>query len=487
MQHYTVAMLSPVWPVLAAIFDLLLKIVMICIVLLRKRGAASTLAWIMVILVLPLFGSLLYLMIGEVKLGRRSVQRHLEIVKRVQSLAPFAMAAREALHPHIVPKFAHLAVLAESVGDNDALAGNSMTLIGDANIFIQSLVEDIDAAQSHCHLLFYIYLDDHSGTRVAEALMRAAKRGVACRVLVDAVGSKLFARSKLRQDMEAAGVRVVEALPVHPLRMLLARMDLRNHRKIAVIDGIIGYTGSQNIADAEFAIKRRFAPWVDASVRIEGPVTWDLQMLFAQDWYMDTDELLEQVLHIQPLPVADGVIAQVMGTGPNSFNQALRQLSQAAFHTAREELILTTPYFVPDEATLIALCVAARRGVDTILVLPARNDSRLVGAASRSHYATLLENGVKIYEYQRGLLHAKTITVDRDWGLVSTANLDRRSFELNFEVSVVVYDDDFASQLRFLQKGYIGDSRLVDASSWMHRPWPALLWYSAAGTVSPLL
>lgn len=480
-------MLTGLWPIILVALELLFRLTFICFVLLRKRNMSSTLAWIVVILAVPLFGAALYLMIGEIRLGRRNIRRHQEIVKRIQSSVPFTAAAAAAMHPQLPLRFGHLAVLAEAVGDNDALGGNSLRLIGDANLFIQSLVEDIVGAQLHCHLLFYIYLVDHSGTRIAEALMRAANRGVTCRLLVDAVGSKLFLRSELRRQLATAGVHVVEALAAHPLRMMLSRIDLRNHRKIAVIDGVIGYTGSQNIADADFAIKRRYAPWVDAMVRIEGPVTWDLQVLFVEDWFLDTNESLEELLHIQPLAHPDGVIAQVMGTGPNSFNEALRQLTQAAFHAAREELIVTTPYFVPDEATLAALGTAARRGVETMLVVPARNDSPLVAAASRSHYPHLLECGVKIYEFQHGLLHAKTVTVDRDLALVSTANLDRRSFELNFEVSLVVYDDDFASQLRFLQMGYIGQSQMVERARWSRRPWPARLWCNAAGTMSPLL
>jgi cardiolipin synthase len=282
-------------------------------------------------------------------------------------------------------------------------------------------------------------------------------------------------------------VIVIEAIKVHPFRMLFARIDLRNHRKIVVIDGVIGYTGSQNIADAEFAIKPRFAPWVDAMVRIVGPVVWDLQMLFVEDWYLDTDQSLEQLLNIQPLAHDDGVVAQIIGTGPNSHNEAMRQLLQAAFHSAREELILTTPYFVPDDATLGALCTAARRGVRTVLVVPARNDSPLVAAASRSHYQELLESGVELYEYQRGLLHAKTMTIDHSLAMIGSANLDRRSFELNFEVSLAVYDSNFAGQLRFLQTSYISDSQPVELSRWRRLTLPVRLWHSAAGTLSPLL
>lgn len=475
------------WAIVVLVGELTFKLAFVGFLLLRRRPSSATLAWIVIMLAVPLLGVLLYLCVGEIRLGRQRLKRHRDIVKRIESSIPFSSAASEPVRARVRPEFAHLAVLAEAAGGTNVVGGNTMRLIGDTNLFIQSLVEDIDNAQHHCHLVFYIFLADYSGQRVAEGLMRAARRGVECRLLLDGVGSNAFLKSELRRQMESAGVNVIEALPVNAFRMLFSRIDLRNHRKIVVIDGVIGYTGSQNVADAEFAPKKRYAPWVDAMIRVEGPLIWDLQVLFIEDWYLDTNESLAHLLHIQPLPHFDHIVAQSIGTGPSSFTEALRQLTQAMFHSAREELILTTPYFVPDDATITALCATARRGVDTMLVVPKRNDSWLVHAASRSHYDDLLASGVRIFEYTKGLLHAKTVTVDRDLALITTANLDRRSFELNFEASVMVYDDDFASQLRFLQRGYISDSVQIDPAAWSRRSWPKRLVCAAAGTLSPLL
>jgi cardiolipin synthase len=475
------------WTIAAVVFDLLLRLIMVCIVLLRRRPYSQTMAWILVIVGLPFVGTLLYLMLGEIKLGSRRIRRHREMMERIQASPPFVAADHSALKPTLPEEFRQIAVLGEAVSEVDALGGNTITLLGHADLWIDSLLADIDQALFHCHLLFYIYLPDDTGQRVGDALMRAAQRGVACRLLVDAVGCKSFMRSDLRRRMQAAGVQIVAALPVNPLRMLLYRIDLRNHRKIVVIDGAIGYTGSHNIADPSFAPKAKFAPWVDCMVRIVGPVVWDLQMLFVEDWYLDTNESLEEVLNIQPLAQPDGVPAQVIGTGPNSFNEGLRQLMQYAIHTSRSELVVTTPYFVPDNAMLTALSASARRGVDVTLVLPARNDSPLIAATSRSHYQFLLDSGVAIHEYHKGLLHAKTMTFDRALSVVSTANLDRRSFELNFEVSLVVYDEDFTGQLRFLQKTYLNDSRAVDGEQWRRRSMTMRLVDSAASLMSPLL
>jgi cardiolipin synthase len=361
-----------------------------------------------------------------------------------------------------------------------------MELLADTEGFISALARDLDAAADHAHLLYYIFLADESGRAVARALRRAAERGVCCRLLVDAVGSKAFLRSALRRELETGGVEVVAALPTR-LRLGGTRIDLRNHRKLAILDGRVAYTGSHNVAAASFAPKPRFAPWVDATVRIEGPAVRDVQELFVEDWYLDTGETLEECLAIAPPEHVPGMPVQVIGTGPDSRHEAVVRLIQAAFHLAREELILTTPYFVPDEGTLDALLTAAERGVRTRLVVPKRNDSRLVGAASRSLYELLLASGVEIHEYTQGLLHAKTITVDRDLALVSTANLDRRSFELNYEASLVVYDSDFASRLRFLQTSYLADSTPVDSAAWARRSWPRKIAQNAAGMFAPIL
>ncbi|MHC5025085.1 MAG: cardiolipin synthase [Planctomycetota bacterium] len=479
---------SGFWTLLVLSGELLLRLSLVAVMLIRGRGKPSSrLTWIVVIMAVPLIGMVLYLMVGEVRLGTRRAARHRALVERLDRISPAPETWRPVPPPVIPANYRQIAFLARAVGGLDPLGGNDLRLLSDTSEFIASLVEDIDAATDHCHLLYYIYLDDGNGRTVADALTRAAARGVACRLLVDSVGSSDFTESNLRSDLEAAGVQVVEALPANPLRMLFHRIDLRNHRKIAVIDGCVGYTGSHNIADESFALKPKYAPWVDTSVRAMGPITHDLQMLFVQDWYLDTDESLESVLTIRPPAADDDMVAQIMGTGPDYFGEALRQLCLAAFHGAHEELILTTPYFVPDEATAMALRTAARRGVAVSLVVPARNDSRLVGAASRSHYESLLGAGVRILEFESGLLHAKTISVDRDFALVTTANLDRRSFELNYEVSLVVYDTDFASRLRFLQQSYIAAARPIEPGPWSRRHWPARLWQNAAGTLSPLL
>lgn len=469
----------------AALF--VVNAVFVVFVLLRPRvRQPSSLAWILVIVVLPVAGIVLYLAVGEVRTGSRRKRRHRTIQKNIRTVVQKAWSATagSAVVPWGTESIARLARLGD---ETQPRQGNRLTLLATADRFVQSLVADIDAAERHVHLLFYIYLDDEVGQAVAAALIRARKREVSCRLLLDNVGSSDFLRSRLGRELRDAGVQVVAALPTRITQIVSIRFDMRNHRKIGVVDGRVGYTGSHNVASEHFHPKPRFGPWVDATLRIEGPAVRDLQALFIEDWYMDTTENLDHMIAYTPEEQADGHIVQIVGTGVNSQNEALVRVIQSAVHMAREELIITTPYFVPDEGTLAAFTTAAIRGVRTIIVVPARNDSPLVALASRSFYATLLDAGAEVHEFTKGLLHAKTITVDRDFALVSTANLDRRSFEINFEISTLVYDSDFASQLRLLQMRYLEDCVQVDAARWAVRRWPRRLAENVAGLVSALL
>jgi len=287
-------------------------------------------------------------------------------------------------------------------------------------------------------------------------------------------------------------VKLARALPIgNPLlRAMKGRIDLRNHRKIVVIDNHITYCGSQNCADAAFRIKAKFAPWVDAMIRFEGPVARQAQHLFAADWMAEVDEDLSDLLR-QPLIAAAGpgrgFAAQVIGTGPTVRNSAMPEMFESLMYAARTELCLTTPYYVPDEGMQGALCASARRGVATTVVFPARNDSWIVAAASHSYYADLLAAGVRIYEYTGGLLHAKTMTVDGTVTLIGSANLDRRSFDLNYENNILLQDEAMTGEVVRLQDGYIAASVPVEqaaVAAWSRR---RRLWNNAIAMFGPVL
>jgi cardiolipin synthase len=351
------------------------------------------------------------------------------------------------------------------------------------------MVADIDASQDHVHLTFYIWLPDNNGLKVVEALKRAVARKVICRVMADGLGSRIMIESPHWREMQAAGVQVATALPIGNLllRPLRGRIDLRNHRKILVIDNRITYCGSQNCADPEFRIKAKFAPWVDAMMRFEGPIARQNQYLFASDWMAQMGGDLTSLLR-EPLPPGDpGLTAQVIGTGPTVYNSAMPEVFETLLYTARRELVITTPYYVPDEAMQSALCASARRGVMTTIIFPARNDSWIVGAASRSYYSDLLAAGVRIYEYEGGLLHTKSVTLDGEVTLIGSANMDRRSFDLNYENNILFYDLTLTAEMRRRQETYLACSHPVTVETVGQWAMTRRLWNNSIAMLGPIL
>ncbi|BDG73140.1 cardiolipin synthase [Roseomonas fluvialis] len=451
-------------------------------VLLRPhRNPASRISWVVVVLAVPVAGILGYLLLGETSIGRRRAER----MRQVRAELPAPPTAPADLPERHAPLFR----VGESISGYPACSGNAAALLPDSNSAIDALVADIDAATDHVHLVFYIWLPDGNGTKVAHALMRAARRGVACRAMVDDLGSKLLIRHALWRDMAGAGVRLGRALPIgNPLlRPMAGRIDLRNHRKLVVVDGVITWCGSQNCADPEFRVKPRYAPWVDVLLRFEGPVARQNQHLFASDWMAWTDEDLTPLL-TAPMPApGPGFPAQVVASGPTSRHSAMPEMFQSLIYAARRELVVTTPYYVPDDPLQAALCAAANRGVATTIVFPARNDNWAVAAASRSCYAELLAAGVVIHEFEGGLLHAKTLTLDGEVALVGSANMDRRSFDLNYENTILLADAATTALLRDRQAAFIARSRRVTADEVAAWPWQRRLWNNAVAVMGPVL
>lgn len=463
-------------PFAAAMFaalHVLIQLALCVRVLLRAhREPASRIAWIVVIVAMPVLGIIGYLLLGEVNIGRWRVARMREVIARMPDVNDVLGADAENVQAEFPERYAHLFRVGFSINGFEPIGGNQAQLMQDSNSTIDALVADIDAAQDHVHLLFYIWLPDTNGCRVVEALQRAAARGVTCRAMADALGSRVMIGSEHWQAMRAAGVRLAAALPVgNPLlRPLKGRIDLRNHRKIVVIDDQITYCGSQNCADPEFLVKAKYAPWVDAMIRFQGPIARQNQYLFAADWMAHVDENIDDLLR-RPLPPAEpGVTAQVIGTGPTVRYSAVPEMFESLMYTARRELVISTPYYVPDEPMQAALCASARRGVATTIIFPARNDSWIVAAASRSYYGELLAAGVRIFEYEGGLLHTKSLTLDGEITLIGSANLDRRSFELNYENNILFYGPVLTADMRQRQDSYIAKSRPVTTE--MVGSWP---------------
>ncbi len=454
------------------------------------RQPASRIAWIMVIIVLPIGGVLAYILLGEVNIGHRYTGRLQRIIKEMPEF-PKAVAEDELnLHTDIPEQFAPIFATGRSISSFEPIGGNSAYLPMDSNAVIDAMVADIDAAEQQVHLCFYIWLPDTNGCKVVDALIRASSRGVKCRAIADSLGSRIMIHSKHWQSMKDAGVDLAIALPTEGFLLfqpLRGRVDLRCHRKNVVIDGHITYCGSQNCADPEFRIKSKYAPWVDAMMRFDGPIAIQNQYLFVSDWMAYTDENLHSLLQ-QPIEAKQpGFSALVIATGPLGRPSAMPEIFESLIYTARRKIVITTPYYVPDESIQSALCAAAYRGVEVVIIFPARNDSWVVEAASQSYYSGLLEAGVTIYEYVGGLLHTKSITLDDEVTLIGSANMDRRSFELNFENNILFYDPDMTAEMRLRQQQYIKSSRLIDPDEVASWSFGRRLWNNTIAMLGPLL
>lgn len=436
-------------------------------VLLRPRLEPTVrLSWILVIELVPIVGIIAYVLFGEIRMRRTEVQRMADVRDRLTNAwtpSPFAV---------IRPQGETLPVVAacEATGGFEAVRGNRIKLLPEGDDAIDDLVTAMDGAVEHIHLLFYIWLDDVSGRKVAEAAIRAAERGVAVRAIVDAFGSHAFLRSETWKRVTASGVEGVEALPIgNPLIAgLFQRMDLRNHRKIVVIDNQIGFTGSRNCSDKAFAVKPRYAPWIDIFLKIEGPVVRQMQAVFLQDWISYTGEDLGAMLEMVVAAEEPGGIAQIVATGPDLRQGSLSDCMSTLIHEARERITITTPYYVPDVALDAAIRSAALRGVKVTMILPARNDSLIVGATSEGFYYGLLRAGVNLQLFQGGLLHAKSICADGKIAMVGSANMDRRSFEINYEMNLLAIDRKLVHDLEVRQQTYLARSRPITREEVLH-------------------
>lgn len=427
----------------------------------RSRPAAAR-SWLLLVGFVPLLGLPIYLVLGQPWVSAQRRERQAAASRMiVQKQAPLSQLRWNARpDPAIVGD--DVARLAERLGGFMPMTGNDVALLDDYGASLGALLADIGAAQREAHLLYYLMLDDEVGRAFADALCRAARRGVRCRLLLDAVGAKPGLRAFAR-FLRAAGVEVQPMLAGGLAWRRSSRMDLRNHRKIAVIDGRIGYTGSQNLACAEFV---RGHPNREVVARVRGPVVAQLAALFASDWYIETGEVLD----IDATPADGGATpAQVLPSGPAYPFENARDTVIAMIQRARHQVVLATPYFVPDDATLDALRIAALSGVQVQLILSKTNNQRLTAWAQASYYEELLQAGVRIALCWPHFLHAKHMSVDEEIALVGSINLDIRSFALNAEAGLLCYDPALVRRLRRIEAACLAQSDPVDLAAWRRR------------------
>ncbi len=501
MDNEGVSWFSSIYPTIVLLADFTVRIGLSFRVIMRRRPYGITFAWLIIILLIPFVGAIVYLLVGENRISDKRIARARQSQDYYQywlnSLRGRAPVKWEDKADSCLP----LHNQAEKLIGIPALGGNHLELIETPDDILDAIGDDIRGARSTCHLQFYIWQEGGKVTEIENALLDAAGRGVTCRILLDSIGSSDYLKGDRINELKAAGIRFQEALPAGIIKAIFARIDIRNHRKVVVIDGEIAYTGSQNMVDPRyFKQESGVGQWIDVMVRITGPVVESLAGTFISDWYLDSDEKLMESLGIEAA-VADvrrrtdvhivektgDTAVQLVPSGPGLVPEAIHSLLLTTIYSARSELVLTTPYFVPDEPLLTALKSAAQRGVHVTLIVPEKNDSRMVHYASRAHYLELIKSGVRILLFRGGLLHSKTITVDREFSLFGSVNLDMRSFWLNFEATLIIYDRDLADKIRTIQARYEDESRDVMLEQVERRPMFNRFKENIALLIGPLL
>lgn len=483
------------WSLIFFVASWAISLGMIPVVVMRKEHPTTCLAWLMIVFFVPWLGLVLYLLLGEDRLIRkrlrwRAASGHQfgDVLEHDDSQVKERIEACTAQLPPAIVEGSSTSTLARlgcAAGGLPLVEGNSLELMIETSDVIDRLVADIDAATEHVHLLFYIYEVDEVGRRVADALLRARQRDVEVRVLVDDVGSWSFSGA-MAAELRAAGVEVAACLPVGLMRRRLARIDLRNHRKIAVIDGQIAWTGSQNIVEDTYGHKTA-GRWCDIMARITGPAVRHFQLTFLEDWYAETRQTVDVGRYVSELQHTGKVALQVVPSGPDRPTEDFQALVIEAINAAEQQVTITSPYFIPDDALLCALRLAAARGVQVNVIIPRRSDQSLVDAATGFYVGYLLRCGVRFLRFTGGLLHAKTLTVDDSFGLFGSANFDVRSFHLNFEINVSLFDEHAVRELRWVQDSYREESTEVLLEDWNRRPRWKRFATNVAKLLSPLL
>jgi len=431
----------------------------------QQRTAAASRTWLLLIFLAPWPGLAMYALFGRIRVPRERIAQQM-LASRQITEAQARLRGPVVCQPQLPSYLSHLPALAADLGNFDVFAGNHVEFLPDYAGSLARLIADIDAATHHVHVLTYILSDDATGQSVAEALGRAVKRGVICRMMADSVGSRA-GLARLGPQMLRDGVEVVQMLPVGFFRHNAARFDLRNHRKLAVIDGHIGYAGSQNLVDPEFVPGH---PNEELVVRVTGPVVAQIQAVLLADRFIETGGDLEAERFFPTIQPAGEAAAQLLPSSPGYQRENAEELFIALVYAARERVVMTTPYFVPDEPFLTALRSAARRGVEVRLIVSLHGNQRLTQFAQRSYYDELLADGVHVHLYRPRFLHAKHFSVDDSIALIGSTNIDIRSFALNAEVSLIVYAPAVAAQLRKIQEHYLAQSDELDLASWRKRP-----------------
>ncbi|WP_165069095.1 cardiolipin synthase [Marisediminicola senii] len=467
------AWIAPTLAAIAIVVDLAIRIGALIVVPINRRPQTAT-AWLLAIFLIPYVGFLLFLLIGSTKLPKSRRDKQLEISTFIiETTDGIEDVSRGDDWPEWLDSVVELN---RTLGAMPLVGGSSATLFADYDETLVAMAAEIDTAERYVHAEFYIISFDETTRPFFDSLEAAVKRGVTVRVLLDHIASVRSPgyRATIRK-LKSIGVLWQLMLPVQPWRGRYQRPDLRNHRKLLVVDGDVAFTGSQNIIDRSYNKRgniRRGLHWKDLMVRFDGPVVAGINALFVTDWYSETDELLlrETQDEVEESP-GNSVNAQVVPSGPGFDGENNLRLFNAMLYAAQERVVITSPYFVPDDSMLYAITTAAQRGLDVQLFVSEVADQPVVYHAQRSYYEVLLRAGVQIWLYPAPtVLHAKHFTIDNEVAVIGSSNMDMRSFTLNLEVSIMVHGEAFVDALRRVEDEYRVVSRMLTLEEWLERP-----------------
>jgi cardiolipin synthase len=477
------------WVVVVLIVDVTIRITAI-IVVPRNRRPTSAMAWLLAIYFIPFVGVLLFLLIGNPRLPRKLRRKQAALNDYVRETS--ASLDFGTLRPNAPHWFRALVQLNRNLGAMPIAGDNGATLISDYQESLDAMADAIRQAKQYVHVEFYIFQSDAATDNFFRALEEVAARGVPVRVLLDhwANRGKPNYRRTLRR-LKAMGAHWHLLLPVQPLRGRYQRPDLRNHRKLLVVDGTVAYMGSQNVTDSSYNLRkniRRGLHWVDLMVRVEGPVVASINAVFLSDWYGETDEVLSDEIDLFSVTPGPGDLdCQIVPSGPGFDFENNLKLFLGLLYAAKERIVIVSPYFVPDEALLLAVTTACQRGVVVELFVSEEGDQALVYHAQRSYYEALLRAGVKLWMYRRPyILHAKGITIDSEVAVIGSSNMDMRSFGLNLEISLLVRGEEFVRDLEAVADTYRSLSRELSLEEWMNQPLRSTLLDNLARLTSAL-
>ena len=461
------------WVILVFVVDLVVRITAI-IVVPRNRRPTAAMAWLLAIYFIPFVGVFLFLLIGNPRLPRKRRRRQEQIndyIRETSESLDFG-----TLRPNAPAWFTSLVTLNRNLGAMPLAGDNAANLISGYQQSLDAMADEIRQAENYVHVEFYILQSDSSTDNFFRALEEVAARGVIVRVLMDhwANRGKPYYKQTMRR-LDAMGAQWRLMLPVQPLKGKYQRPDLRNHRKLLVVDGRVAFTGSQNVTDSTYNLPkniRRGLHWVDLMARVQGPVVASINAVFLSDWYSETNEVLTDEIDLFDVKAGPGDLdCQIVPSGPGFEFQNNLKLFAALLYAAQREIIIVSPYFVPDESLLLAVTTACQRGVRVELFVSEEGDQALVYHAQRSYYEALLRAGVKIWMYQKPyILHSKSMTIDDEAAIIGSSNMDMRSFGLNLEISMLVRGEEFVREMRVVEQNYRELSRELTLEEWLQQP-----------------